>query len=205
MAKVSKIFIVLAVSASASSIASAYGISAPAVVPGISAPAPLSISDSSNPIALKAAQLSNLINAQAIIDEVDKASKSTNNSPDSSASFNANAGSLGGSSSSTSVGMNYSQICGKMGGSWSGSSCVLPVPAPVVISTTIVQQVPAPQAPAANPPAQQMYVCPLNHYTPPGAWASYGCNGQISAESSCSNNWFSGGGTQSLSYACSPM
>ena len=47
----------------------------------------------------------------------------------------------------------------------------------------------------------QMYKCPVNPNTPGAQWVSIGCIGQISAENSCINRWWSGG-YQQQPYPC---
>lgn len=48
----------------------------------------------------------------------------------------------------------------------------------------------------------QLYKCPLNRYTPPADWASYGCLGQISAVSTCSNVSYR---NADVTLACTPI
>jgi hypothetical protein len=50
----------------------------------------------------------------------------------------------------------------------------------------------------------QVYVCPVWISTGGGAWASYGCIGQITTQSTCTNYWYSGG-VQSVSQSCTPI
>ena len=52
--------------------------------------------------------------------------------------------------------------------------------------------------------SQKLYQCPENRYTGGGAWASYGCLGQVSVSPTCSNLWWNNGG-HSYTLNCTPM